>query len=275
MELLQQLSDNLWNYLRMVFQILLIAYIIYKILCYLRGTKGATVLAGIGLAILALGILSEYLKLEVLSWILRYFISGLPFLLIVIFQPELRRAFAQLGTLTFGKNKRREEVLAEISQAAVNMAKTKTGALIVIERKIGLGSIVEDAVKQDIKVTSSILESIFYPNSPLHDGAVIIRDDHIVAAHAILPLARNDRAVRSLGTRHRAALGITEETDAIVVVVSEERGSIGVTWAGKIRRDVRPDKLQRYLNALMRSNGEEDDQFLDVMSNNFDLPEIK
>ena len=122
---------------------------------------------------------------------------------------------------------------------------------MVIERKIGMRSIVEDAVKLDIKVNSMILESIFYPNSPLHDGAIIIKNDRIIAAHAILPLTRDENFTKALGTRHRAAVGISEETDAVVVVVSEENGNISVACRGSIRYDVKVDKLFRYLSALI------------------------
>jgi len=162
--------------------------------------------------------------------------------------------------MSFRQEDRKKEVITEITTAVLNMANRKIGALMVIERKIGMRAIVEDAVKLDIKVNSMILESIFYPNSPLHDGAIIIKNDRIIAAHAILPLSRDENFTKSLGTRHRAAVGITEETDAVVVVVSEENGNISVACRGSIRYDVKVDKLLRYLSALLVAS--DDNSFL-------------
>jgi diadenylate cyclase len=203
----------------------------------------------IALLILTAG--ADFMKFEVLSWALSGLWTLLATAMIVIFQPELRRAFAQLGSMSFRQEDRKKEVITEITTAVLNMANRKIGALMVIERKIEMRAIVEDAVKLDIKVNSMILESIFYPNSPLHDGAIIIKNDRIIAAHAILPLSRDENFTKSLGTRHRAAVGITEETDAVVVVVSEENGNISVACRGSIRYDVKVDKLLRYLSALL------------------------
>jgi len=240
-----------WVYLQPALEILILAFIFYKILYYLRGTRGSNILAGMLIALLILTAGADFLKFEVLSWALSGLWTLLATAMIVIFQPELRRAFAQLGSMSFRQEDRKKEVITEITTAVLNMANRKIGALMVIERKIGMRAIVEDAVKLDIKVNSMILESIFYPNSPLHDGAIIIKNDRIIAAHAILPLSRDETFTKSLGTRHRAAVGITEETDAVVVVVSEENGNISVACRGSIRYDVKVDKLLRYLSALL------------------------
>jgi diadenylate cyclase len=245
-----------WGYIQPVLEIFILAFIFYKILYYLRGTRGSNILAGMLIVLLILTAGADFMKFEVLSWALSGLWTLLATAMIVIFQPELRRAFAQLGSISFRQQDRKKEVIAEITTAVLNMAKRKIGALMVIERKIGMRSIVEDAVKLDIKVNSMILESIFYPNSPLHDGAIIIKNDRIIAAHAILPLSRDENFTKSLGTRHRAAVGITEETDAVVVVVSEENGNISVACRGSIRYDVKVDKLLRYLSALLMAPDE-------------------
>ena len=251
-----------WVYLQPVLEVLILAFIFYKILYYLRGTRGSNILAGMLIALLVLTAGADFMKFEVLSWALSGLWTLLATAMIVIFQPELRRAFAQLGSLSFRQEDRKKEVITEITTAVLNMANRKIGALMVIERKIGMRSIVEDAVKLDVKVNSMILESIFYPNSPLHDGAIIIKNDRIIAAHAILPLTRDESFTKSLGTRHRAAVGITEETDAVVVVVSEENGNISVACRGSIRYDVKVDKLLRYLSALLMAP--DDNSFLSI-----------
>ncbi|MFA6713867.1 MAG: diadenylate cyclase CdaA, partial [Victivallaceae bacterium] len=253
-----------WEYCRPMLEIIILAFIFYKILYYLRGTRGSNILAGMLIALLILTAVADLMKFEVLSWALSGLWTLLATAMIVIFQPELRRAFAQLGSISFRQKDRKKEVITEITTAVLNMAKRKIGALMVIERKIGMRAIVEDAVKLDIKVNSMILESIFYPNSPLHDGAIIIKNDRIIAAHAILPLSRNESFAKSLGTRHRAAVGITEETDAVVVVVSEQNGNISVACRGSIRYDVKVDKLLRYLSALLMAS--DDNSFANIFS---------
>jgi len=240
-----------WVYLQPTLEIFILSFIFYKVLYYLRGTRGSNILAGMLIALLALTAGADFMKFEVLSWALSGLWTLLATAIIVIFQPELRRAFAQMGSMSFRQEDRKKEVISEITTAVLNMANRKIGALMVIERKIGMRAIVDDAVKLDVKVNSMILESIFYPNSPLHDGAIIIKNDRIIAAHAILPLTRDENFTKSLGTRHRAAVGISEETDAVVVVVSEENGNISVACRGSIRYDVKVDKLFRYLNALI------------------------
>ena len=180
--------------------------------------------------------------------------------MVVIFQPELRRAFAQLGSYSFWRGKRQREVISEIVAAAIEMARRKCGALIVIERRIGLRALEDDAVKLDCKINASLLQSIFYPNSPLHDGAVVIRDNRIVAARAILPLPRGKVDLPDrVGTRHRAAIGISEETDAVVVVVSEETGIISISTRGILKRDLLPEQLEEALRQLIMEHHTPDD----------------
>jgi diadenylate cyclase len=260
------------GYVRPALEILILAFIIYKILYYLRGTRGANVLAGLVVGLLVLTVVSEVLRFEVISWLLNGLWTLLATAIIVIFQPELRRAFAQLGSAPFQRKSRKKEAITEVVTAVLNMAKRKIGAIIVLERKIGMRAIVDDAVKLDIKLNSMIIESIFFPNSPLHDGAVIVKNDRIIAAHAILPLSRDEDFSKTLGTRHRAAVGITEETDAVALIVSEETGNISIACRGSIRRDVKADKLLRYLTGLLIST--DDNSFSSIfgsMEENSDL----
>lgn len=252
-----------WGFLSPVLEILVLFFLIYLTLHYLRGTRGANVLAGIVSLLLILSILSGWANLEVISYLLGQIWSLLAIGLIVIFQPELRRAFAQIGSIALWRKTRKKEAISELTSAVQNMAKRQIGALIVIERRIGMRALAEDAVRLDIKLNGLIIESIFYPNSPLHDGAIIVRDDRIIAARVILPLTRNRSISRTMGTRHRAALGITEETDAVVIVVSEETGAISIASRGVIHREFTAENLERKLTQLLLS-GERSGAFQEI-----------
>ncbi len=244
---------ELFEYIgKAVLQIGMLAILFYGVLYFLRGTRGSNMLIGIFMVLLVMWVLStQFFKLEVISFLLDGIWPLLATAIIVIFQPELRRAFAQLGSAPFMYQSRKKEAMGEVASAVFSMAKRKCGALIVLERETGLRQIVEDAVKLDIKLNALIIESIFYPNSPLHDGAIIVRNDRIIAAHAILPLSRNTKLPHDIGTRHRAALGISEESDAVVVVVSEETGQISLACDGVLHKNFSPEKLIRYLNSLL------------------------
>lgn len=242
----------IWKVICPFAEIGILAFLIYEVLYFLRGSRGVYVLAGVVIALIGMSLLAELLNFEVIGRLIGESGVVMAVAIIVIFQPELRRAFAQLGSYTFLRGKRRREIISEVVAAAMDMSRRKCGALIVLERRIGMRALEEDAVRLDIKVNALVLESIFYPNSPLHDGAVIIRDNRIVAARVILPLTRNGAALsKRLGTRHRAALGVSEETDAVVVVVSEETGIISICSCGILKRDLPPDQLENYLSELM------------------------
>ena len=256
---------TVWDYLRITVEFLLIATVIYKILYYLRGTRAANVLAGLVVAFLALSIIANSLGLNVLRWLLDSFLSLMAITIIVVFQPELRRAFAQLGSFTFFQRNRKREAINELIHAVTAMASKRTGAIIVLERRIGMRAIVEDSIKLDCKLNNLLLQSIFYPNSPLHDGAVIVRDDRIVAARAILPLSRDRDLSRTMGTRHRAALGITEETDAVVLLVSEETGDISIACRGNIMRGISEKNLESELSKLMNSSDASSESLTDIL----------
>ena len=258
-----------WNgvldFVRAAVEFLLIAFVIYKILYYLRGTRAVNVLAGLIVAFLMLMLISDKLELKVVSWLLDKFLELMALTVIVIFQPELRRAFAQLGSYTLFKRSRKRENINELVQAVNSMSARKIGAIIVIERRIGMRAIVDDAIKLDCKLCAWLLQSIFFPNSPLHDGAVIVRDDRIVAARAILPLSRDANLSRTMGTRHRAALGITEETDGIVLVVSEETGDISIACRGAIMRGLSGKSLENELNKLLMHSNDNSEDLTDIL----------
>ena len=244
-----------WEIVPVILQIGILTVLIYGLLYFLRGTRASNVLAGIVVTLIVLTVLTDNFNLGVFSWLLNNLWAMLATALIVIFQPELRRAFAQLGSTRFSKRRiRRKEAINEVVNAIVNMGKQRIGAIIVFERQIGMASIVDNAVQLDIKLNTLIIESIFYPNSPLHDGGVIIKNDRIIAAHAILPLTQDESLIRTLGTRHRAAIGITEETDAVTIVVSEETGKVSIACRGRLKRDIKPDKILRYLTGLLISS---------------------
>ena len=244
--------ENSGDMLRTFLDFAIIATFVYWILYFLRGTKSANVLFGIVGVLCLLMLVSQSAKLKVVMYLLDRFWTILGIAIVVIFQPELRRVFAQAGSL-FSRHVASQAMIDEVVAAVVQMSETGTGALIVFERNIGLAGIVNTSVILDAKVNSLLLQTIFFKNSPLHDCAVIIRNDRIVAAHAVLPLMQEDvyNPVRRLGTRHRAAVGITEETDAVALVVSEETGTISLAHKGRIIRGVTAEELSAQLVHLL------------------------
>ncbi|OGV35806.1 MAG: TIGR00159 family protein [Lentisphaerae bacterium GWF2_45_14] len=252
-ELIQLYLQNSMTYIRPVLEIGLLTLLIYNTLYFMRGTRGASVLAGIIIILILLTSASDSLKFEVISWLLENLWAMLATALIVIFQPELRRAFAQLGSAApwVYHSSKKKEAITEVVTALINMSRQRTGSLIVFERQIGMATIVNSAVPLDSRINSSLIESIFFPNSPLHDGAVIIKNNRIIAAHAILPLPHDETQISGIGTRHRAAIGITEETDAVAVVVSEETGIVSIACRGRLKRNIKHDKLLRFLSSLL------------------------
>jgi diadenylate cyclase len=192
------------------------------------------------------------LNLDALSWILRRFFVVLGLALLVIFQPEIRRALAELGKQpVFTVSIEKRGLIDNIVQAVNLLAEQKVGALIAVEREIGTGAIQETGVKLDARVTPELLASIFFPHTPLHDGGVIIMENRITAAGCVFPLSQNPDLHKKLGTRHRAAVGLSEETDAVVVVVSEETGSISVSYRGRLSEGLDGERLKRFLSALL------------------------
>ena len=249
--ILISIFQYLYYSLTPILEVAILAVLFYYVLRYLRGTKSASVLAGIVFVFMGLTILADLLKFEVISWLLSGVWTLFAMALIVIFQPEFRRAFAQIGSKPFTKDARRQETINEIITAVINLAGKHYGALIVIEQDIGLKGFADNAVRMDSRISHRLIESIFVPNTPLHDGGIIIRSGKIRYAHCVFPLSTNSELTKTLGTRHRAALGVTEETDALVIVVSEETAGISIAYKGNIKQNIRADRLRRFMDALL------------------------
>jgi diadenylate cyclase len=236
-----------------VVDILVVAVIIYQFLMLIRGTRGAPMLVGVVVVALAFYV-ARIGELTTVNWLLSTSLPYAVFALIVVFQSEIRHALARLGSrLTFSRASAAEaEAYDDIVLAANLFSQNQTGALIVIEREIGLRTYIESGVPLDARLSYDLLATIFRPSAPLHDGAVIVQHDRVAAAACFLPLSMNPVLSTQLGTRHRAAIGITEETDAIAVVVSEETGAVSLAIAGNIERDIGVEQLRDRLSALLR-----------------------
>lgn len=242
---------NQFSYLIVpIIEIIILVVCFYYILNYLRGTRSASILGFAIFILILITIIADLIDFEVLGWILNSIWTFLPIAIIVIFQPEIRRVFTQLSS-PFGSDIKREEAISEISTAVANLAKKKFGALIAIEQNFSLKGLCDNYIAIDATLTHKLLETIFFPNTPLHDGAVVVRKGKIRAAGCIFPLSSNSDLTAGMGTRHRAALGITEETDALVIVVSEETGIISIAYKGNIKRGISPEKARRYLDWLV------------------------
>jgi diadenylate cyclase len=236
-----------------IIDILLVAIIIYEFLALIKGTRASLMVvgvAGLGLAFY----LSRLGNLAALNWLISTLLPYTVFALIVVFAAEIRQALARLGRgLTLSRNAGSEaDAYDDIVLAANLFCQNQTGALIVIEREIGLRTYIESGVPLDARLSYDLLATIFRPSAPLHDGAAIVQNDRIAAAACFLPLSMNPVLSTQLGTRHRAGIGVTEETDAIAVVVSEETGSISLAVSGKIERDLSVDQLRDRLGELLR-----------------------
>ena len=257
--LLSRLPELTWIDL---IDILIVGFIIYELLQFIRGTHAVQMALG-GVVLVAFYWFSQLFNLETVNWILRTFLPYVVFGVIVIFQAEIRKVLAHLGkTPLFGFSKQRtEEVIDEVVLAATTLAAQRTGAIIVIEHDMGLRSYIETGIALDAFVTYDLLISIFNPGTPLHDGAAIIQGNRIAAAACFLPLTVNPELSRQLGSRHRAAIGLTEDTDAVVVVVSEETGTISLVHGGRIQRDFDGGSLkQALLDALEVEESEPEPQ---------------
>jgi diadenylate cyclase len=213
----------------------LVSLILYRLLLIIKGTKAAQMLIGLGILLLA-SLASRYLELFTIDWIVQSFFAQIVIAIIVLFQPEIRRALAHMGETQFLTFTKAEELksLEEIVRAAISLANRKIGALIVIERDTSLKDFVEVGTFLDARVSKELLMSIFHPTSPIHDGAVIIKGNRIAAAGCFLPITLSSELSKSLGTRHRAGIGLTEETDAVALIVSEETGWISMSLDGKL-----------------------------------------
>lgn len=235
----------------------IVAYIFYKAILLIEGTRAVQLLKGL-LFLVVFASISNLLELTTINWLLKRLELAIAVALPVIFQPEIRRALTQLGKgRVFSRNFRMvgaedmAEVINEIILAVTAMGERRTGALIVIERETGINDYIDTGIKMDSLVTSELLENIFVPNTPLHDGAVVIRGDRIIAASCFLPLSDSPYLSNKLGTRHRASLGISEVSDAVAIIVSEETGIISLAESAKLIRYLDGESLKKQLENLL------------------------
>ena len=249
-QLLRRPSVSWWD----VVDIVLVSILIYELLLLIRGTRAVQMALSAGFLI-GLFFVSRWFDLETVNWVIRNLATYVGFAIIVLFQADIRRALAHFGRAPFFKYFERvtsaDETIEDLIVAASSLATRRIGAIIVVERQIGLRNYIEGGIPLDATITFDLLATIFQPGSPLHDGAVIVQGDRVAAAACFLPLSINPRVSRELGTRHRAALGITEENDAVAIVVSEESGTISVALAGALERNLSPELLRDRLKGLL------------------------
>jgi diadenylate cyclase len=258
-ELVQNTGHAMTEYLlialsrwRPVLEILILTVGIYYAFRFVRGTRGAPVVTGFLVVLLAFVLVTFLLKLQVLQYLLVSFSTFFALSLLVLFQPELRRMLAELGNLPlFSTAHEQRENIEVIIQTVERLADVRIGALIAIEQSIQLQEATESGIAVDCEATPEMLETIFFPNNAIHDGGVIIKGDRIALAACIFPLTQRQDLNKSLGTRHRAALGLTEETDAVVVVVSEETGAISYAYKGQLVRGVTSEELRSFLTTML------------------------
>ena len=250
-----------------IFEIVILSFLIYNILVWIKRTKAWSLLKG-GIVCLIFIILVSIFKLQTISWILSNLYNVGIIAIVIIFQPELRRALEQLGNnkimsdfTLLSDNRDRghgftDEIINDIVEATFQLGKTKTGALIVIEQKNSLMEYIKTGIPLDAMITAPLLVQIFEHNTPLHDGAVIIREDRIISATCYLPLSDNMGISKSLGTRHRAGLGISEVSDSITIIASEETGHVSLAMGGKLTRNVTKEQLREVLEKLQDKTNE-------------------
>ena len=250
------------DYTRAAVDILIVAYIVYRLMMLAKPTRAWQILIGLGVLVLMLNV-SQYYKLETLNWLLGGLVYLGPVAIVILFYPELRHALENLGRFGFWSNSfvglTKRDVLTfvgEIVRAVTVLSNRRTGALIVIERETGLADIIETGTPLNAEVTAELLGTIFHPGSPLHDGAVVIRRGRIAAAGCTLPLTDSPNIGANIHTRHKAAIGITEQSDCLVVVVSEETGIISVAMQGNLTRHLRDTALEEKLTQVLQG-GEE------------------
>ena len=235
----------------------IIAFLVYQVLQMIRGTRAMQMIVGLAVIVLAFAA-SRALGLFTLNWALDNFLSSIILVIVVIFQSDIRRALTQVGTAQlFGTAdrsvQRREDVVEEVAQAVTALAQRKVGGLVVLQREVGLNEYMEIGTRLDARVSRELLESVFMPHSPIHDGALVIHKGRVTAVRCLLPLSTNPNLRKTWGTRHRAALGVTEETDAVAIVVSEQEGTIALVVGGNVTENVQGEQLRTALKGLIRA----------------------
>lgn len=242
-----------WNLIRSVVDVAIVAYLFYKILGLIRGTRAEQLLKGL-VILLVFSILSGFFKLEMINWLMDKLWIVFAITLPIVFQPELRRFLEQLGRGSFfhraigSEQEEHDEMIREISDAVAVLSRNRIGALIIITRETGINEFLESGTPMDAVLSASLLVNLFVPDTPLHDGAVVVNRGRIDRAACFLPLSDNLKLDRELGTRHRAGIGITEVSDALAVIVSEETGTISLAQDGQITRYLSPQSLRETLD---------------------------
>ncbi len=261
----ETLELHLWNILHRpgladVADILVVAAIVYKLIRLTRDTRGSAVVKGLLLLLVMVG-LSNFVGLTALSWLLDSVLSNGPLVIIILFQPEIRNALetigrgAKLEKVRGNVTSEENRIIDEITRSMMNLSRRRVGALVVFEQKTGLQDIIDNGISLDAAISSGLIENIFEPNTPLHDGAVVVRGKRIMSAASILSLTDAKGISHDLGTRHRAALGMSETTDAIVLIVSEETGIISLARGGKLTRHLDQKALRTILEGIYRPEG--------------------
>jgi len=249
-ELLQRPAADWWDLL----DIAIVSVVVYELLKLIRGTRAVQMAIGIAVVV-GMFYMSLGLQLETLNWLIRNIVGYVVFAAIVLLQADIRRALMHLGRAPIFRRFERQEsdddTIEELVVAASTLSAKRTGAIIVVERRVGLRNFIESGIPLDAKLTYDLLVSIFQPTSPLHDGAVIVQGDRVAAAACFLPLSVNPRLSRDLGSRHRAALGVTEENDAVAIVVSEETGGVSLILDGALERSLDAERLRARLKSLV------------------------
>jgi len=250
-KLLEFLS-NFWDFFRNILDILLVAALFYWVYKFLTNTRAIQLLKGV-IVIFIVAILASVLRLDTLDWLIKNITSSLVIAVIILFQPELRRLITQFGTRNWLSNESSEEMLPldELVSSLVSLSDEKVGALIVIERNTGLKGFIESGVVVNAQISEELIRTIFYPLTPLHDGAIIIQNNKIASAACYLPLSDSKQLKKQHGSRHRAALGIAEETDALVLIVSEETGNISIMVNGKMHSRIKLADLKNRILFFM------------------------
>lgn len=255
---------NGWMLVKSCGEIFIIFILIYTILRIMQGTRGAGILRGLAftLVIVTIVILFFIKKLELytVNWLITSFLPVLIIPVIILFQPEFRRALIKLGHSPFFRMfvKSEIQVAKEIVKSVIDLSENKIGGLITIEREDGLNNYAEGGIKINSDISSDLISTIFWPGTPLHDGAVIVQEVKITAAGCLFPLTENENISKSCGTRHRAGIGITEETDAISIIISEETGLVSVAEGGKLNENVTPEELRKILKEMSTDTVEEE-----------------
>jgi diadenylate cyclase len=268
--------NSFWDVLRAVIDVAIISFLFYKILVAIKDSRAFQLIKGI-LLLIAAALIAVLLRLNTLSYVIKAFVSVLPVLIVIMFQPELRRWLENIGKSNFrgiftgqnnSNNEKIDAMVNEVATAVSAMSRERVGALIVFERSTNLGEIIRTGTVIDATVSAQLLRLIFVPNTPLHDGAVIIRNDTIHAAACYLPLSANNTLDKDLGTRHRAGIGATESSDCVVAIVSEETGYISYAEGGEIQRNITREKLVQLLKEALYNKDDDKGRKVKLRSGN-------